>query len=87
MNGDRLTYTMKTVAVDDETIYIARDEGLKGQSGAFYAAYRSNDRNSLYGWYCENCGSLDNAMDTMGRLKCNECGNLRKPDRWDAAHE
>jgi len=26
-------------------------------------------------------------MDTMGRIQCTECGNLRKPDEWDAAHE
>ena len=79
---------METVSADDgTTIYVATDERLSGQAGPFLAAYRSDDRASLYGWYCEHCGSLDNAMDTMGRIKCNECGNLRKPDQWDAAHE
>lgn len=79
---------METVAADDgTTIYIAADERLTGEAGPFFAAYRSDDRSRLYGWYCDHCGSLDNAMDTMGRIKCNECGNLRKPDRWDAAHE
>ncbi|WP_245626069.1 DUF5816 domain-containing protein, partial [Haloparvum sedimenti] len=39
------------------------------------------------GFYCGNCGSLDTAMDTMGRIECNECGNIRKPEEWDAAHE
>ena len=79
---------METVSADDgTTLYLATDERLSGQAGSFLAAYRSDDRASLYGWYCEHCGSLDNAMDTMGRIKCNECGNLRKPDQWDAAHE
>ena len=79
---------METVSADDgTTIYIASDERLKGQTGPFLAAYRSKDRNQKYGWYCQVCGTLDNAMDSMGRIKCNECGNLRKPDQWDAAHE
>lgn len=79
---------METVStVDGSTLFLADDERLKGQAGPFVAAYRSPDRSSLYGWYCGHCGSIDNAMDTMGRIKCNECGNFRKPDRWDAAHE
>ncbi|MFB6211740.1 MAG: DUF5816 domain-containing protein, partial [Halobacteriales archaeon] len=36
---------------------------------------------------CGNCETLNNAMDTMGRIVCNECGNTRKPEEWDAAHE
>lgn len=79
---------MKTVSADDDsTVFVAVDERLPGQTGSFFAAYRTRDKSERYGWYCEHCGSLDNAMDTMGRIKCNECGNLRKPDRWDAAHE
>ena len=79
---------METVAADDgTTLFVAEDEVLRGQTGPFFAAYRSPDRETRYGWYCEHCGTIDNAMDTMGRLKCNECGNLRKPEQWDAAHE
>jgi len=26
-------------------------------------------------------------MDTMGRIQCTDCGNIKKPDEWDAAHE
>ena len=40
-----------------------------------------------WGFACGHCGSLDTAMDTMGRIQCTECGNQRKPDEWDAAHE
>ena len=25
--------------------------------------------------------------DATGRVQCNECSNVRKPDEWDAAHE
>jgi len=45
------------------------------------------DGSSRWGYRCGNCGSFDTAMDTMGRIQCTECGNLRKPDEWDAAHE
>ncbi|MFB6070438.1 MAG: DUF5816 domain-containing protein [Halanaeroarchaeum sp.] len=78
---------METDGVDEEGRFVESDERLTGEAGAFLAVYRSPDTDTLHGWYCTNCGSIDNAMDTMGRLKCNECGNLRKPDRWDAAHE
>ncbi|MFB6133617.1 MAG: DUF5816 domain-containing protein [Halanaeroarchaeum sp.] len=79
---------METVETNDgDTLYVATNERLSGQTGPFFAVYRSADRERKYGWYCEVCGSTDNAMDTMGRIKCNECGNLRKPDQWDAAHE
>lgn len=79
---------MKPVStVDGSTVYVAEDERLTGETAPFFAAYRSPARKRKYGWYCERCGTLDNAMDTMGRIKCNECGNLRKAEQWDAAHE
>jgi len=43
-------------------------------------------RSDRYGYYCGNCDRLANAMDSMGRVECNECGNARKPTRWDAAY-
>lgn len=69
------------------TVYVAEDEGERGAKGAFFVVYRTRSRERRYGWLCANCDSLDNAMDTMGRIKCNVCGNLRKPSEWDAAHE
>ncbi|GAA0644595.1 DUF5816 domain-containing protein [Salarchaeum japonicum] len=72
---------------DGETLYVAEDEGERGEKAPFLAVYRDRDRTRKYGWYCLNCETLDNAMDSMGRIQCNDCGNLRKPDEWDAAHE
>ncbi|ALG82539.1 DUF5816 domain-containing protein [Halanaeroarchaeum sulfurireducens] len=75
---------MERVSADDgSTVYVADDEWISGQVGPFFATYRSQDRSRKYGWYCDHCDSIDTAMDTMGRLKCNECGNLRKPEGWD----
>lgn len=70
--------------VDDETVYVAFDEGRRGGTGAFFAAYREPDRNRRYGFYCDNCGSVDTTMDTMGRIACSTCGNTAKPTQWDA---
>lgn len=72
---------------DGETVHVAEDEGERGDEGPFMVVYRTPDREVRYGWYCTNCESIDNAMDAMGRIECNVCGNRRKPDEWDAAHE
>ncbi|GGM63667.1 hypothetical protein J2752_000536 [Halarchaeum rubridurum] len=78
---------MFEVETDDGTFYAAEDEGERGDEGAFLVVYRTPDRETRYGWYCTNCESVDNAMDAMGTIVCNVCGNYRKPDEWDAAHE
>lgn len=72
---------------DGDDLYVATDEGDRGSRGPFYVAYRDREREHKYGWFCGACGSLDAAMDTMGRVACGECGNQRKPTEWDAAHE
>ena len=72
---------------DGETVYVSTDEADRGSKGPFYVAYRTTDRRRKYGWFCSHCESFDNAMDAMGRIRCNECGNFRKPTEWDAAHE
>jgi hypothetical protein len=71
----------------DDSVYVARDEVERGADGPFFVVYRTPDRSVRWGFACGNCGSLDTAMDTMGRVECTDCGNLRKPDEWDAAHE
>ena len=72
---------------DGDELYVATDEAERGSDGAFLAVYRSPDHEERYGWFCTNCESFDNAMDSMGRIECNSCGNLRKPTEWDNAHE
>jgi ribosomal protein S18 acetylase RimI-like enzyme len=71
---------------DGLEVYVFHEEGDRGSRGQFLPAYRDRDAADLYAWYCAACGSFDNAMDTMGRVECNECGNVRKPTRWDAAY-
>lgn len=72
---------------EGETLYVADDEVERGSEGPFYTVYRSANREKRYGYLCSNCDTLNNAMDPMGRIVCNECGNTKKPDEWDAAYE
>ncbi|THE64807.1 GNAT family acetyltransferase [Salinadaptatus halalkaliphilus] len=79
---------MRSISIEDgETVYVSETDGDRGSKGPFLVTYASQERDHRYGWFCTNCESLDNAMDSMGRIKCNVCGNFRKPTEWDAAHE
>jgi len=71
-------------AADGETLYVDFGESEIGSAAPFFAAYGTSDREERYGWFCSHCGSFDVAMDTMGRIVCNECGNRHKATRWDA---
>lgn len=72
---------------DGETRYVARDETEPGSEAPFFVVYLGENRERRWGFFCGNCESVDNAMDTMGRIRCNACPNVRKPTEWDAAHE
>lgn len=69
-----------------ETLYLAR-EAERGSKGPFVVAYTDPEGERRWGYFCTHCESSDVAMDTMGRIKCNRCANVKKPDEWDAAHE
>ena len=77
----------EATAPDGETVYIDTDDGERGSVGPFRPVYADTDGTDRWGYYCSGCEGFDNAMDTMGRIVCNDCENVRKPDEWDAAHE
>ncbi|WP_217920463.1 DUF5816 domain-containing protein [Halolamina sp. CBA1230] len=72
---------------DGETVYVDHTDGEKGSKAPFLVAYVSEAGEERWGYFCGNCETTDNAMDAMGRIECNVCGNVKKPDEWDAAHE
>jgi len=74
------------VTTDGETVYVSYGEAARGTRAPFYTTYKSEDRHDRYAWFCGNCDSIDNAMDAMGRIECNNCGNRRKATRWDASY-
>ncbi|WP_049903246.1 GNAT family N-acetyltransferase [Halococcus agarilyticus] len=73
---------------DGQEMYVNEEEIERGSKGPFFTSYTQPDfdEEHKYGYFCANCETLDNAMDTMGRVKCNDCGNLRKATRWDATY-
>lgn len=71
---------------DGGTVYVSYGEAERGSDAPFYTAYESEDGTARYGLYCGNCDSLDNAMDSMGQIECNRCGNRRKATRWDSSY-
>ncbi|WP_276300495.1 GNAT family N-acetyltransferase [Halorussus lipolyticus] len=71
---------------DGQTLYVNWLESDRGSKAPFFAAYSDEDGENLYGYFCSNCESFDTAMDSMERLECNECGNTKKPVRWDASY-
>ena len=79
---------MRAVTDDDGgTVHVDEDEVITGSKGPFHPVYADEAGETRWGYYCAACETLDNAMDTMGRIVCNSCENTRKPEEWDAAHE
>lgn len=77
---------MEPVDLDGKTVYIDHVDHEVGSVANFHVVYDSEDRSEKYGYFCGNCERLANAMDAMGRVECNNCGNTLKPTRWDAAY-
>jgi len=72
---------------DGRELYVDREQRERGSKGPFFVVYSDSERDARWGYFCGNCETFNNAMDAMGRIQCNECSNVRKPDEWDAAHE
>ncbi len=69
------------------TVYVDDGVDVVGSKGPFHPVYADAAATRPWGYFCTACGTFDNAMDTMGRIVCNECNNTRRPEEWDAAHE
>ncbi len=76
----------ETVETDDGTVHVDRSEELAGEDGPFFVAYTDEDYEEQYGFYCGNCESIVEAVDSMDRIECGTCGNLNKPDEWDGGY-
>ena len=71
---------------DGEHVSVAFDESERGSEAPFYVAYTSGDHTTRYGYLCGSCEGTNIAIDTLDRMECLDCGNRRKPTRWDAAY-
>jgi ribosomal protein S18 acetylase RimI-like enzyme len=77
---------LETLTVDGRELYVDYNDADRATLAPFLGVYTDTDRENRYGYYCSNCESVDVALDTMGRIECNECGNTSKATRWDAAY-
>ncbi|MFC6975551.1 GNAT family N-acetyltransferase [Halomicroarcula sp. GCM10025709] len=68
------------------TVYVDHDNHERGSIAPFQVVFADETGEDRYGYFCSNCNTLANAMDSMGRIECDNCGNVRKPLRWDAAY-
>lgn len=71
---------------DDRTVYVDHDNHERGSLAPFHVVFSGHEGDDRYGYFCSNCNTLALAMDSMGRIECETCGNVRKPVRWDAAY-
>lgn len=71
---------------DGQDLYVNYSEAERGARGPFYTTFSTRELDERYGFYCGNCRSIDNTMDSMGRIVCGNCGNKRKATRWDASY-
>ena len=78
---------LEASTTNGESVWVDLAAQERGDEGPFFVVYAEESGAERWGFQCGNCDSFDTAMDTMGRIECNECGNLRKPEEWDAAHE
>jgi len=70
-----------------EALFVDRTAGKRGAKGPFYVVYADEDGENRWGFFCGNCDTANNAVDSMGRVQCNVCSNRTKAEEWDAAHE
>lgn len=74
------------IEVDGGSVFVDPAETRIGSAAPFQIVYSDQSGTRQYGYYCTNCDRLANAMDAMGRVRCTDCDNVRKPTRWDAAY-
>jgi GNAT superfamily N-acetyltransferase len=78
--------TTTSTTDDGQQVYLNREEVDSGTEAPFLAAYTDEEFTDQFGYYCANCGSLDTAMDDMGRVECTECSNIHA-ERSDEAYD
>jgi len=84
--GDADPQPVSMLRDGDREVYVAPAEASRGSLGPFFRVYADADCSDRYGFQCGHCEALAAAMDAMGRVECSDCGNTRKPTRWDAAY-
>ena len=77
---------IEELKTEDGSVYIDHENTEQGSIAPFQVVYTQEDGENIFGYWCSKCENLANAMDAMGRIQCDNCGNARKPTRWDSAY-
>lgn len=77
---------IEPLELTDQTVFVDHDNTEQGSIAPFRVIYTEEDGEDIYGYWCSKCEDQANAMDAMGRIQCDNCGNARKPTRWDSAY-
>ena len=77
---------VEEIDVDGDTVYVNHENTETGSIAPFHVIFTEEDGEDIYGYWCSKCEDVANAMDAMGRIQCDSCGNARKPTRWDSAY-
>ena len=77
---------IEPLETDGRTVHVDHNSTQTGSMAPFHVVYTERNGEDIYGYWCSRCEGLANAMDAMGRIQCDGCGNTRKPTRWDSAY-
>jgi len=80
------TAVVETVPGPAGELFVSYSDGERGTEAPFYPAYRDREFDERHGWYCSNCESTATAMDSSGRIACENCDNARAATRWDNSY-
>ena len=84
--GDEDDPAVTVLSESDRELYADEDDPRPGSLGPFFVVYDDAERTHRYGYQCGHCDGLSTAMDPMGRIECESCGNTRAPTSWDSAY-
>lgn len=77
----------QTVTHDGTSLFVEAATGSSGSEGPFYELTRQESADDeQYGYYCSNCGTVVTSLDSMGRIRCDQCGNEHRVAQWDGSY-
>jgi len=85
----------ETTTVDGDQCRVRRESAVSGTLAPFYPLVDTGDSRGdrgdgdegrRVGYLCGQCGTTDVHADELGRLECDGCENVHRPDDWDPSY-
>lgn len=74
------------ITVDGTTRFIDRSESVSGKKGEFVLVFETEQHEDRFGFYCVHCDSFTSSVDGLGKIVCEQCGNVHTPEEWDGSY-